>query len=278
MCGRPRRPRIHLFADRPDLPAEPRRAGGLQRREVRRRLLAEPRGGAAAQARLRRRADRDRPGPARARPRLRVGRAARLHPPARRDRRRRHAVLGAARGLPRPRARRPPLRRPAAHARGPRRLRRGREPRRVRALLLAGGAPCGAAGGDLPRPLRPHRERPARRRPAVPADDGLRAQHDPGRGGRHLRAARLRRLVPRADGPPVPRLVAALRAGAGRPHGRAGVPPRVERERPPRLHPDHPRVAPALRRPQPPQDARSSSGCCRAGPRAPSSGSRSPQG
>ena len=40
--GRPQRPRLHLFADRPDLPAQPRRAGRLQRRQVRRRLLARP--------------------------------------------------------------------------------------------------------------------------------------------------------------------------------------------------------------------------------------------
>ena len=46
--------RVHLLADRPHLPAQPGRAGGLQRRQVRRRLLAQPRAGAAAQARVRR--------------------------------------------------------------------------------------------------------------------------------------------------------------------------------------------------------------------------------
>ena len=84
--GRPRGPRVHLLADRSHLPAQPRGARRLQRRQVRRRLLAEPRGGAAAQARVRGRADRDRAGPARARPGLRLGPAARLRPRAGRQR------------------------------------------------------------------------------------------------------------------------------------------------------------------------------------------------
>ena len=79
--GRPRGSRVHLLADRSHFPAQPGRAGGLQRRQVRRRLRSEPRRGAAAQARIRGRADRDRTGPARARPGLRMGAAACLRPP-----------------------------------------------------------------------------------------------------------------------------------------------------------------------------------------------------
>ena len=109
-----RRPRVHLLADRSPLPAEPRRDGRLQRRQVRRRLLAHPRGGPGAQARLRRRAGRDRAGPARARPRVRVGADARRRPHAGRHRRGRHALVGAGRGVPAQRPRRPPPRRPAA--------------------------------------------------------------------------------------------------------------------------------------------------------------------
>ena len=63
--------------DRPDLPAQPRRARRLQRRQVRRRLLADARAGAAAQARVHRGADRDRARTPAARSRLRLGRAAR---------------------------------------------------------------------------------------------------------------------------------------------------------------------------------------------------------
>ena len=44
----------------------------------------------------------------------------------------------------------------------------------------AGGPP----GRDLPRPVRAHRRATARERPALSPDDGLRAQHDPARGGR----------------------------------------------------------------------------------------------
>ena len=139
--GRPQGPRVHLLADRPHLPAQPGRAGRLQRRQVRRRLLADPRGGAAAQARVRRRADRDRARAARARPRLRLGAAARLRPRAGRRRGRRDALLGAGRGLPAPRPRRPPRTTRGRSTRETLRpVRRGREPRRLRALLLARGA------------------------------------------------------------------------------------------------------------------------------------------
>ena len=51
------------------------------------------------------------------------------------------------------------------------------------------------------------------------------------------------------------------RAGAGRPVRRAAVPPGVGRQRTPRLHPDDPPVAPALRRAAAPARRSSSSGC-----------------
>ena len=49
----------------------------------------------------------------------------------------------------------------------------------------------------------------------LPADDGVRAEHDPGRRGRHRRAARLRRLVPRAMGRQFPGSWLPLGPGAG---------------------------------------------------------------
>ena len=61
------------------------------------------------------------------------------------------------------------------------------EPRRVRALLLSRRARGRKAGGDLPRLLRPDGECAPRPRALLPPDDGLRAQHDPARGGRHRR-------------------------------------------------------------------------------------------
>ena len=51
------------------------------------------------------------------------------------------------------------------------------------------GPRCRAAGRGLSRPVRPHRERAARRRPPLPPDDGVRAQHDPARRDRHHGAA-----------------------------------------------------------------------------------------
>ena len=60
----------------------------------------------------------------------------------------------------------------------------------------------------------------------LPADDGVRAQHDPDRGGLDRRAARLRRLVRGAHAAPVPRLVPPVRRGADRAGRRAALPPR----------------------------------------------------
>ena len=101
------------------------------------------------------------PGQARPRPRLRLGAAARLRPRAGGHRRRRHALLGAGEAC-----RRHGLDVHLRDARQvtPRRLRalrRGRQPRRLRAFLLARGARRRAPGRDLPRPLRPHRRPPA---------------------------------------------------------------------------------------------------------------------
>ena len=51
-------------------------------------------------------------------------------------------------------------------------------------------------------------------------------------------AAGLRRVVHRAAGPPVPRLLATVRSGAGRSVRRAALSAGLERQRPPRLHRD----------------------------------------
>jgi cyclopropane-fatty-acyl-phospholipid synthase len=79
------------------------------------------------------------------------------------------------------------------------------QPRRLRALLLSRGARGRAAGRRLPRALHPAREPPADRRPAVPPDDGVRTQHDPGGSNRHHGSAGFRRLELGLDGaPPAP--------------------------------------------------------------------------
>ena len=95
-------------------------------------------------------------------------------------------------------------------------VRRRREPRRVRALLLARGVRGRPPGGRLPRALREHRDRAPERRPVLPADDGLRPEHDRPGAGLDRRAARLGRVVPGADAAPVPGLVPAVRLGADR--------------------------------------------------------------
>ena len=58
----------------------------------------------------------------------------------------------------------------------------------VRALLLTRRVPRRKAGRDLLLALRQCRERAARHRSLLPPDDGVRAEHDPGRGRRHRRA------------------------------------------------------------------------------------------
>ena len=145
--------------------------------------------GPAAQARVRRRADRDRAGQARARPRLRLGPAARLRPRRGGTRGRRHPLLGAGGGVPAPRPRRPPPRRAAGSTResfgafdavaslgafehfcSPEEYRAGRQDEIYRDLFAR-------VASVLPE-----------RRPLLPADDGLRTQHDPARAGRHRRS------------------------------------------------------------------------------------------
>ena len=239
-----------------DLPAQPGRARGLQRSQVRRRLLTQPRGGAAAQARVRGRADRDRAGAARARPRLRMGSAARLHPAQRRHRRRRDAVLRAGGGLPAPRPRRP----------HPRRARSSRASASAHSTQSQASAPSSTSA-------RPRRSAPGARTrstetcsPAIasvlPAGGRLYLQTMvfgrnmiPLERGRHKRAARLRRVVPGPHGPPVPGVVTSLRPGAGGPLRQPALPARVERQRPARLHRDHPPVAQAVRGAERPQAA-----------------------
>ena len=72
---------------------------------------------------------------------------------------------------------------PDHHATGIRNVRRGDQPRRIRAFLLGGRVAAGKAGRHLQRVLSHRCGPPARRRTTVPADHGLRQEHDrlPGR-------------------------------------------------------------------------------------------------
>ena len=72
---------------------------------------------------------------------------------------------------------------------------------------------AGRQDAGLPRPVRARGRRccPTGGR-LLPADDGLRAQHDPDRGGLDRCAARLGRAGSGADGAPVPGLVPAVRS------------------------------------------------------------------
>ena len=230
--GGPARPRVHLFADRPDLPAQPRRDGRLQRRQVRRRLLADARAGAAPKARVRRRVDRDRARPPGARRRLRLGAAAQLHPRARGRRGGGDAVLGPGRVVPAPRARRADLRRPR------RSTRESFGEFDAIASLGAFEHFCSFDDYHAGRQEAIYEELFANLAdllpddgPPLPADDGLRPQHDRPRRRLDRRPARLRRMDPGADDPPVPGLVPALRPRADRQDARrptsASSPPRA---------------------------------------------------
>ena len=87
----------------------------------------------------------------------------------------------------RQRSRRPPVRRAGrSHSRDLRSLRCRRQPRRLRALLFSRGVPGRTPGVGLPHSS-PASRRAPRHRPLLPADDGVRAEHDPGRRGRHRR-------------------------------------------------------------------------------------------
>jgi cyclopropane-fatty-acyl-phospholipid synthase len=76
--------------------------------------------------------------------------------------------------------------------------------------------------------VRPDREPAARPRPVRPSDDGVRAEHDRAGPDRHQRPAGLRRVLPRAYGMAVPRLLPSLRPGADHPQRQVALPPRVE--------------------------------------------------
>ena len=181
------------------------------------------------------------------------------------DRGRRDAVIRAGGGMPAARARRPPARRTAGH---PRDASARSTPSRASAPSSTSALPPSTAPDARRRSIAASsrgRGRAARGRALLPSDDGLRAQHDPGRAGRHRRPARLRRLVPRPDGPPVPGVLASARPGAGRRQRRAPVSSGVEHERAARLHRDDPPVAAAVRRAQRAERRCSSSGSCRAG-------------
>ena len=158
-------------------------------------------------------------------------------------------------------------------------VRRRGEPRRLRALLLAGGVPSRAPGGDLPRPLRADRERAARRRALYLQTMVF---------GRNMIPDRRRSTsTPRATPTPgTSRCMGRQFPGSWLPFGqeqivrtrRAALPPRLERERPARLHRDDPAVAAALRGAEPPEDAAQAAARARAGSPAPTSGSPSPPG
>ena len=104
-------------------------------------------------------------------------------------RRRGDALLGPGRGLPAPRARRAPA---ATRARSP--ARRSDRSTQSRASARSSTSArrrsyrAGTPGGHLPRAVRQRRRHARReRRALLPADDGLRPQHDPARAGRTSR-------------------------------------------------------------------------------------------
>jgi hypothetical protein len=156
-------------------------------------------------------------------------------------------------------------------------VRRRGEPRGLRALVLSGGPPRRAPGRALSRTLRPDRECAAGQgrfvlqtmvfgRSVIPAERiDIRAR----RGSDAWYLALMGRQVPGSWPPPWP--------GADHSQRRAALPPRVKHERPARLHRNHPPVAEALRERRASGRRLSSSGFCRAGLRAPISGSRSPR-
>ena len=182
-------------------------------------------------------------------------------------RRRGDAVLGAGRRLPAARAGRPPPRRAASRA--------ARRSARFDAVASLGAfehfcSPeehrAGRQDDDLPRPVRPHRGPAARRRPLLPPDDGVRAQHDPARARSTSRAPRdsdawyLALMGRQFPGSLLPFGEEQIVRSAD-PHFRLVV----ERERPARLHRDDPPVASAVRRAERAEEPARSCGCCRAG-------------
>ena len=187
------------------------------------------------------------PGPPRARPRVRLGAAARLHPRAGRQRSRRHPVLGSGASC----------------------RRHGLDVRLSDARKVTGetfgafdavaslGAfehfcspddyRAGRQETDLPRPVRGVAG-------VLPEGGRLYLQTmvfgrnmiPLGATGRHRRAAGLRRVVPGADGTPVPGLFFATRQGADRRAAPSRTSASLERQRPPRLHRDDPPMAAAV--------------------------------
>ena len=179
----------------------------------------------------------------------------------------RDALLRAGRGVPAQRPRRAPRTTRAQVTRETlRRLRRGRQPRRLRALLLARGLPRRTPGARSTATSSPTS------RACCPTGGRLYLQTMvfgrnmiPARGRRHRRAARLRRLVPGAAcGTSSP--ARSCRSARSRSSlRRAALPARVERERPARLHRDDQPVAQAVRRAEPPEDAAQAAAGARAG-------------
>ena len=210
--GEPRRHRVHLHVDRPDLPAEPGRAGGLQRRAA---TTATSRS-TLEQAQHRKHeyiAEQIGIGPGRRLLDLGCGWG---------------ALLNFARGAARGRRRRAVLRRrsPRAAATASTCTSRTRAtvdrdtygPFDAVASLGAWEHFCSPEDYRAGRQEEIYRslfanaaERARGRWPLLPADDGVRAQHDPARRGLRARPARLRRVHPVPARLPVPGLVAADR-------------------------------------------------------------------
>ena len=164
-------------------------------------------------------------------------------------------VLRAGGGLPAARPGHPPPRRAGGHPRQVRSVRCGGEPRGLRALLLSGGPPRRAPGRALSRTLRPDRE--------VLPDKGRFFLQTTVFGRSMIPAERIDIRAPRGSdawylallGPPVSRLLAPPWPGADHRQRRAALPPRVERERPARVHRGHPPAAEVLRGAEPREDA-----------------------
>src|SRR5512132_98163 len=176
-----------------------------------------------------------------------MGAPAELPARTRRLRDRGNALEGSGGRLPAQRPERPHRRRARDHARHLRPVRRGGQSGRLRALLLGGGLRGRAAGRGLRPALRQRKDDAPAGRALLPADDGLRPQHDSAGADQPRRSARLRRARAGAAPGRVPRLLAAVGPGAAGSDRRAVLPCRLQQQRATRLHRDDPPVAAPVR-------------------------------